>query len=373
MAPSPVQKASITQALLQFDNELRRTSAWYQWEADEQYRFAIIHDGQRYPAKKILSLAAPNSEQKLTKSNSTNGFLRSAGFDLQCLHTPTKPEFIRHEVYDRITEINDSFGGNRQSGISLSRKSAAIFLFSGLAGEQHGYHDIADEDGTWYYTGEGQKGKMEWTSGNIAIRDHAKLGKALHLFRSLGKRKGQEYLGEYVCAGFQPGKSSDSHGVNRETIIFILKPVETTLKYELADEPLFDEAQSLDLIKLRHNAIEAIDLSTALKTKEIRTIYSRSKDVKRYVLARSKGICESCELPAPFKSKIGLPYLEPHHIDRVSDGGLDHPKFVGAICPSCHKEIHYGEHGDLKNEKLRAIIQSKEYELELQSKHSNIS
>lgn len=43
---------------------------------------------------------------------------------------------------------------------------------------------------------------------------------------------------------------------------------------------------------------------------------------------------------APFQRKDGTPYLEPHHIQRLADEGPDHPKWVGAVCPSCHREIH---------------------------------
>uniref|UniRef100_UPI001C496481 HNH endonuclease n=1 Tax=Pseudomonas sp. RW407 TaxID=2202894 RepID=UPI001C496481 len=73
-----------------------------------------------------------------------------------------------------------------------------------------------------------------------------------------------------------------------------------------------------------------------------------------------RGICESCDKPAPFLRKDGRAYLEPHHINRLSDGGLDHPQFVGAVCPTCHREIHYGANGVKKNERLRAHVESLE-------------
>ncbi|MFG8677889.1 zinc-finger-containing protein [Pseudomonas aeruginosa] len=75
------------------------------------------------------------------------------------------------------------------------------------------------------------------------------------------------------------------------------------------------------------------------------------------------GICESCEKPAPFLRKDGRAYLEPHHINRLSDGGLDHPLYVGAVCPACHREIHYGLGGADKNELLRQRVVSIEKEI----------
>jgi 5-methylcytosine-specific restriction protein A len=74
--------------------------------------------------------------------------------------------------------------------------------------------------------------------------------------------------------------------------------------------------------------------------------------VREYVLRRSEGTCEACGGKAPFRRIDGTPYLEPHHSRRLSDGGPDHPRWVGAVCPNCHREIHYGVHGEEKNRRL---------------------
>ena len=36
------------------------------------------------------------------------------------------------------------------------------------------------------------------------------------------------------------------------------------------------------------------------------------------------------------------------------------PDFFGAVCPSCHREIHHGLHGQAKNEALIEVISQKE-------------
>jgi hypothetical protein len=51
----------------------------------------------------------------------------------------------------------------------------------------------------------------------------------------------------------------------------------------------------------------------------------------------------------------------PHR--RVSDGGPDHPRWVGAICPTCHRNIHHGIDGLAINEKLMARLGEIEAEL----------
>ncbi|MDY7081344.1 MAG: HNH endonuclease [Halobacteria archaeon] len=44
--------------------------------------------------------------------------------------------------------------------------------------------------------------------------------------------------------------------------------------------------------------------------------------------------------------------MEVHHLHRHSDGGVDHPDNVIALCPNCHRRVHYGKDGDSFNQKL---------------------
>lgn len=93
------------------------------------------------------------------------------------------------QVYDRRREIHGPYRGQWQSGISTPADRPFIFLFTGETGEQYGYRDGWEENGVFLYTGEGQVEDQQFTHGNRAIRDHAKDGKDLHLFESLGKRQ----------------------------------------------------------------------------------------------------------------------------------------------------------------------------------------
>lgn len=81
-------------------------------------------------------------------------------------------------------------------------------------------------------------------------------------------------------------------------------------------------------------------------------IYERDPYVKAWVLKNSNGICERCKNKGPFMSIYGLPFLEVHHIKRLSDGGSDRITNVVALCPNCHREIHYGMDKDKINEWL---------------------
>lgn len=136
------------------------------------------------------------------------------------------------EYYKRTT-IHDRLGGNRQSGICPLRQHAAILLFTGETGEQHGYgYDGWADDGTFHYTGEGQRhrGDMVWKRGNRLLRDHVQLEKRVLLFGKPPKR--QANPGEVMFMGEMEfvdviTRDRDSEGDARETFVFVLQPMVT--------------------------------------------------------------------------------------------------------------------------------------------------
>lgn len=71
------------------------------------------------------------------------------------------------------------------------------------------------------------------------------------------------------------------------------------------------------------------------------TEYPRDAKVKAWVLNEAAGHCESCGTPAPFKCVHGGHYLEVHHVRRLTDGGSDTVSNAIAICPNCHRALHY--------------------------------
>jgi 5-methylcytosine-specific restriction protein A len=73
------------------------------------------------------------------------------------------------------------------------------------------------------------------------------------------------------------------------------------------------------------------------------TQYHRDPAVKAWVLQQAKGKCDSCEQPAPFNGSDGQPFLEVHHVRQLADNGSDTATNAVALCPNCHRELHYGE------------------------------
>jgi hypothetical protein len=121
-------------------------------------------------------------------------------------------------------QLHERYGGRRQGGISPSRQSANVFLFTDrVQGIQHGYiYDGPREDGLFHYTGEGQRGDQRMVQGNRAIRDHKAEGRELHLFDAhagtatyLGQA---DYVDRYTADAPETGG-----GEIRSVIVFLLR------------------------------------------------------------------------------------------------------------------------------------------------------
>ncbi len=86
------------------------------------------------------------------------------------------------------------------------------------------------------------------------------------------------------------------------------------------------------------------------------TIFARDSNVKAWVLARAKGKCEACLGPAPFVTADNLPYLEVHHVRQLADKGADLVSNAVALCPDCHRRLHYGKDAHEYREKLFRLV-----------------
>lgn len=89
--------------------------------------------------------------------------------------------------------------------------------------------------------------------------------------------------------------------------------------------------------------------SPPLKRTVSRTEFIRNEYVILAALLRAGGSCETpaCMVPL-FSRDDGSWYLEVHHVIPLAEGGKDTLANVAAVCPACHRELHYGatvQHG----------------------------
>lgn len=268
--------------------------------------------------------------------------------------------FVVHQSYKRRVDIHERFGGQQQGGISTPARTPGIFIFTAHGAGIIGYKDRYLSDGTLRYTGQGQTGDMRMISGNAAIRDHATLGKDLLVFSQQAKGGNVGFDGLFACSGWELERQTGLDGAERDAIVFNLVPL---LELEMeGDQIALEPPPPLSPAELRARAYAAATNAPLAKatSSPAAILYQRSRAVRDWVLERAAGECEGCAHPAPFITQSGRPFLEAHHIRRLSDGGPDDPRFVAGICPNCHRRAHFSADKDAFNAVLLRTVSEKE-------------
>jgi hypothetical protein len=124
----------------------------------------------------------------------------------------------------------------------------------------------------------------------------------------------------------------------------------------LAAKAEIDLPEAAERIELKRLATTSLDRPDGViepeRTATQTTTFVRDVRVKAWVLKRAAGTCECCRLRAPFCDAVGEPYLEVHHVRRLADGGSDTISNAAALCPNCHRELHYGRDAHTKRADL---------------------
>lgn len=359
MSISDITKEAVIEAIAEFDRKgLENTLTEYGFH--EAKRYYLVHNRKYYPSKAVLGIAhkyarpdlGPLSPEDFSGGRDTvQRKLEQLGFQLVVsdLAQSISLTLERGQVYRR-EEVQNLLGGQRYGGISTPQASNYILLFSSESGKEHGYTDGWQDEGVYYYSGEGQVGDMHFNKGNAAIRDHIKNGKELLLFEEVAPGY-HRFVDQMIYTGYHFEVRPDTKGVDRQAIIFELAPQS---QFDQSEEIIEtqQELEGLPLEKLREKALSTATSAVTAKERKGH-VYLRSAAIRLYALERAKGICGGCGNPAPFITSDGRPFLEVHHIRQVADGGPDHPEWVIAVCPNCHRKAHYAKNKYEFNEHLK--------------------
>ncbi|WP_105436392.1 HNH endonuclease [Neorhizobium tomejilense] len=262
-------------------------------------------------------------------------------------------------IFANRAAVKAEYGGDGVKGISKNDDKRLVIVVSDRELKNYGYRDAFMEDGSFRYYGQRARKSRKvlgpWNNNNPLVRDHVILGYELILFVKRGSQYRNE--GAWRYNGHRM-KKSWLKGEETRQVIFNLIPISDPPGGSV--ESAADELLDLNLNDLREQAYKA-SKEIPGKTPSERKVFERSALIVAYALKRAQGDCEDCGCKPKFRSKrTGNPYLEVHHIDRMTDGGPDDPRRVAAICGDCHDWIHRGEGGDVKNAKLRVHIEAKE-------------
>ena len=107
-------------------------------------------------------------------------------------------------------------------------------------------------------------------------------------------------------------------------------------------EQAVEEAKAdLDVLEARIRA--NLRLSKSRSGTTTTTVFNRDPNIIAYAKGRAGYRCEvpGCAVPV-FLKPDGEPYVEVHHIHMLADGGEDTIDNVACLCPTHHREIHFG-------------------------------
>ena len=131
-----------------------------------------------------------------------------------------------------------------------------------------------------------------------------------------------------------------------------MRKILSTHKAKLMAPRLMEDIQS----ELESSVKEALDVPLAelharlkdapripRKVQATTYVFYRNANVIAFVLRRAAGVCERCKKRAPFmRTADNTPHLEVHHVKQLANGGEDKVENAIALCPNCHRELHFG-------------------------------
>jgi len=128
----------------------------------------------------------------------------------------------------------------------------------------------------------------------------------------------------------------------------ILKTIESYFRLEPSDSAIDDIP-----------AAAPIGCESPHRTESSGWRYQRNDEVRKHILRQAKGTCEYCG-KLGFLLPNGNRYLETHHIIALGKQGPDTVDNVIALCPSDHREAHYGKRRDSMEAVMLKIIKKRQ-------------
>lgn len=239
--------------------------------------------------------------------------------------------------------LQDIFRVGSQGGMRRSRRTNTLVIVSDHTKAIYEDRWIGD---VFHYTGMGLSGdqRLDFMQNKTLAESHTN-GVNVHLFEVFDSGR-YTYHGEVFLAG-EPylEEQPDVKGNLRNVYVFPLK-LKSASKIPLISQEVLKkkgEEQQKIARKLTDAELEkrAKYSRKDVGSREVSTkTYERNPYVIEYTKRRARGICQLCGNPAPFMDKNGLPFLETHHIEWLSNGGEDTIENTVALCPNCHRKMH---------------------------------
>ncbi|MCK9338244.1 MAG: HNH endonuclease [Arcobacteraceae bacterium] len=144
---------------------------------------------------------------------------------------------------------------------------------------------------------------------------------------------------------------------NVNIFIYNLSKLESqSIDSDDSEEKLYSQIN----IYLLRQKVQTLNTIPTQVQREI-NIYLRNNALRALVKARANYSCEmpDCDYIA-FEKENGEKYIEVHHLIPLSEGGEDSISNTVALCPTCHRKIHYSQNKGQLKEILEEYIGSLE-------------
>jgi len=113
-------------------------------------------------------------------------------------------------------------------------------------------------------------------------------------------------------------------------------------------------------IEILKQKVQNINTTPTKISREI-NIYTRNNALRTLVKRRAQYSCEmpSCDYVG-FEQENGERYIEVHHLIPLSQGGEDSLSNTVALCPTCHRKLHYASNKKELQQILKEYLDSLE-------------
>jgi 5-methylcytosine-specific restriction enzyme B len=96
------KREAVIEAMERFDRELRDSREWANWQQKESHKYALEHNGQRYPVKKIVSIATDTPVGSFSGGDEADSFVERLGFQIAPLRQSTENEMSMQALLEQI-------------------------------------------------------------------------------------------------------------------------------------------------------------------------------------------------------------------------------------------------------------------------------
>ena len=257
-------------------------------------------------------------------------------------------------------QLCDIFKCSPQGGMRKSNTTHTLVLITNHV--ESVYSDVWDDD-VLHYTGMGQRGdqSLEFMQ-NKTLNEIEFNGISVHYFEVF-KDKEYTYSGRLIkAASPYQTQQYDANQLLRKVWVFPLKLIDNKLPNSVFTD--YKKAQEEQVHKYKVDKLlnKIIKQNKKPGKRDIVTPqYIRSAELAEFIKRLAEGKCDLCENPAPFFTRGNIPYLECHHILWLSEGGEDSIENTVALCPNCHRKMHFvKDEKDINKLKAIASLRAKE-------------